>query len=144
MSSLLPFVVIPMETTSTQLASTKPFLLAAIKMTASIHHARCMQGQLYKLMRHISDYMIMRSQRSLDLLQGIIVILSYYHHHCFMHSNMTNLAHLAMSLVFDLGMNRHPRIVERTKLMMLNPDKIPSRTNEERRALLGVWYILSS
>jgi len=108
-----------------------------------MNHVRSMQYQMYRIMLHISDHILMRSERSLDLLQGLVVILGWYHHHCLMHSQMNNLLHLAVSMLSDLGFNKQPTLAERTRLMVLNPLEPSPRTNDERRALLGVWYLSS-
>jgi hypothetical protein len=102
-----------------------------------------MQGQMYQLMAYISDHMLMRSERSLDLLSGIVVMLSFYNYHCFLHSQLQNLTSLAMTLVAELGLKRPPSWQERTRLMVLNLGPLKERTNEERRLCLGVWHLSS-
>ncbi|XDG08922.1 hypothetical protein ABKA04_008537 [Annulohypoxylon sp. FPYF3050] len=87
--------------------------------------------------------MLMRSERSLEILQSILLILGYYHYHCMVHAQMNNLIGLANSLAADMGINRNPEWQERTRLLQANPEAPPARTNEERRALLGVWYMTS-
>ncbi|KAM0197524.1 hypothetical protein ACHAPI_004989 [Fusarium lateritium] len=88
--------------------------------------------------------MLIRSERSLDLLLGIIVIVAWYQYHCFMHAQLHNLIGLAVTLVGELGLHRSPTVLERTNLMVVKPLQPGPRTNEERRALLGVWYLSSS
>ncbi|KAJ4361650.1 hypothetical protein N0V85_009384, partial [Neurospora sp. IMI 360204] len=88
--------------------------------------------------------MLLRSERSLDLLQGILVMIGWYQYHCLMHAQLNNLIHLAASLVSDLGLNRDPKVQERISVMVLYPDDPKPRTNEERRALLGLWYMAST
>ena len=143
LSSLFPFVIIPPGTTPEELQSSRPFLFAAIRMVTTLTSMRSMRAQMFRLMEHLSDYVLMRGQRSLDILQGIIVMGGWYHYHCMMHSQMNSLVHMAQSLVADLGLNRHPQLQERTSLMVLFPDEPAPRSNEERRALLGVWYLSS-
>lgn len=96
---------------------------------------------MYRLMSHISDHVLIRSARSLELLQGIIIMISCHQYHCLMHAQMNNLIALAMSLVADLGLNMPPGVREQTRLMVARPDEPAGRTNEERRALLGVWFV---
>lgn len=88
--------------------------------------------------------MLIRSERSLDLLLGIVVIIAWYKYHCFMHAQLNNLIALASTLVGELGLHRSPSVLERTSLMVVTPFQPAARTNEERRALLGVWYLSSS
>jgi hypothetical protein len=139
-----PFVVIPHDTTAAELQVTRPFLMACIRMVASFCSVRSMQGQMYQLMAYISDHMLMRSKRSLDLLSGIVVMLSWHqNYNCFLHSQLQNLTSLAMTLVAELGLKRPPSWQERTRLMVLNLGPLKERTNEERRLCLGVWHLSS-
>ncbi|KAJ9150447.1 Transcriptional regulator WAR1 [Pleurostoma richardsiae] len=139
-----PYVIIPRTTSPRMLQSTRPFLWAAIKKVATLNSIWSMKAQMYAMIRHLSEHMLVRSERSLDLLQGIIVILGWYQHHCMMHAQMNNLVHLAASLVADLGLNRPPGVQERTAALVMEPEEPPPRTNEERRALLAVWYLTST
>jgi len=143
MSPLFPFVIIRPGTTAAELAEKRPFLFSVIKMATSMNNVGSMKAQMYRIMQHIADYMLLRSERSLDLLQGLLVALGWYHHHCMMHAQMNNLMHLAISLIDDMALNRPSGLAERTKLMVMNPDEPRPRTNDDKRALLGVWYLSS-
>jgi hypothetical protein len=144
MSSLLPFVIIPAGTTPKQLQATRPFLMKVMRMVASVRHLRLMRGQSRAVMEHISNAILMTSERSLDLLQGILVFLGSYHYHCMAHAQFNNLIRLAVSLVEDMGLSTCPKPPQRRSHMPLVRAKEPvSRTNEEKRALLGVWYMSS-
>ena len=103
-----------------------------------------MRAQMYYLMKHIADHMLIRSERSLDLLMGILVIAAWYQYHCFMHAQLNNLIALAITLVGELGLHRDPAVQERSILMMVKPWQPDERTNEERRALCGVWFLSSA
>ena len=143
LAPLFPFVVIPPRSTAKELETARPFLFAVIRMVTSLDSMQSMRAQMCRLIRHVSERMLMQSERSLDLLQGIIVMIGWYHYHCLMHAQLNNLISLAKSLVADLGLNRHPKMQERISLMVLYPDEPSPRTNEERRALLAVWYLSS-
>ncbi|CAK7207558.1 hypothetical protein SEUCBS139899_010368 [Sporothrix eucalyptigena] len=159
-----PFVIIPPGTTPQQLQATRPFLMQVIRMVGSVSHLRSMWGQSRAVIKNICDAMLMRSERSLDLLQGILVFLGFYHYFCMSHAHFNNLAHLALSLVSDMGLSAapvttrsneviddgggcRPRVVPRHQrtVVVSDPNQGQAqRTNEERRALLGVWYINSN
>ncbi len=146
LSSMFPFVIIPAGTTPRQLQATRPFLLKVIRMVASVRHLRLVRGQTRAVMEHISNAMLMRSERSLDLLQGILVFLGYYHYHCMVHAQFNNLIRLAVSLVEDMDLSTCPKSQSqqrRSQLPLVHTEEPVSRTNEEKRALLGVWYISS-
>ncbi|RFU30234.1 hypothetical protein B7463_g6102, partial [Scytalidium lignicola] len=145
LSTKFPFVIIPAGTTARQLQETRPFLLKVIRMVASVRHLRSMRGQSRAVIQHISDAMLMRSERSLDLLQSILVILGFYHYHCMTHAQFNNLTHLAVSLIEDMDLSTPPKSQERrNQLPLIRAENPRSRTNEERRALVGVWYMSSN
>ncbi|KAF5680835.1 hypothetical protein FHETE_223 [Fusarium heterosporum] len=141
---LHPFVIVPDGITAARLKESRPFLMSSIRMVTSIRSLRSMRAQMYHLMKHLADHMLIRSERSLDLLLGIIIIVTWYQYHCFMHAQLNNLISLAVTLVGELGLHRSPTVLERTNLMVVNPFQPKPRTNEERRALIGVWYLSSS
>lgn len=143
LSDSWPFVIIPAGTTSRQLQATRPFLMKVIRMVASVRHLRSVKGQSRAVMEHISHALLIRSERSLDLLQGILIFLGFYHYHCMAHAQFNNLIRLAVSLVEDLELNTCPNAQQRSQLPLARVEKPVSRTNEEKRALLGVWYMSS-
>ncbi|KAJ6781563.1 hypothetical protein PWT90_01558 [Aphanocladium album] len=144
LQQLYPFVIIPPGMTAAQLGATRPFLMSAIRMVTSFRSLRSMRAQMYALKKHISDYMLIRSERSMDLLLGLIVILGWYQYHCFTHAQLHNLLSLAISLIGEMGLNRHPVIHEGTRVMAAQPPAPSNRSNEERRAFIGVWFLVSS
>ncbi|KAK4663733.1 hypothetical protein QC763_611000 [Podospora pseudopauciseta] len=83
-------------------------------------------------MDHVADRMFRQAERSIDLLMGIVVVLGWYHYHCMRHSQLNNLLCLAESLVSDLGINKRPQVQNE------------GRMADEKRLLLGVWYLRSS
>lgn len=99
---------------------------------------------MYHLMRQISEKMLIESERSLDLLLGIIVIIGWYQYHCFTHAQMNNLVGLAQTLTGDLDLRRPPTRHERSILMVVKPIELKARTNEEKRAVAGVYFLSSA
>ncbi|KAI1384343.1 uncharacterized protein F4822DRAFT_419463 [Hypoxylon trugodes] len=138
-----PFVIIPPGTTPSELAQKRPLLFTTIRMVSSYRNLKSMRSQKYFILRQISEQMLMRSERSLDILQSILLVLGYYHYHCMIHAQMNNLIGLANSLVADLGINKDPDSYERTRLLVSHVEAPRARTNEEKRALCGVWYVTS-
>ncbi|CAJ2500783.1 Uu.00g036360.m01.CDS01 [Anthostomella pinea] len=138
-----PFVTLRPGITAAEMVSTRPFLFATIRMVSSYRNLKSMRAQNYLIMKHISEQMLMRSERSLEMLQSLLLVLGYYHYQCMMHAQMSNLIALANSLVADLGINRLPELQERTRLLVPNPEAPKARTSDEKRALCGVWYMNS-
>jgi hypothetical protein len=144
LSSRFPFVIIPAGTTPTQLQATRPFLMKVIRMVASVRHLRLVRGQSRAVIEQITTAMLIRSERSLDLLQGILVFLGSYHYHCMAHAQFNNLIRLAVSLVEDMDLSTCPKSQQRRcQMPLVRAEEPVSRTNEEKRALLGVWYMCS-
>lgn len=145
LSPQFPFVIIPDGLTAVELQRSRPFLAKAIRMVASLRHRRSMWNQSRTLLRHISDAVFMGSDRSLDLLQGIIVFLGFYHYFCFAHGHFNNLAHLASSMIADMRLDRPwTRPASRNKCPRgIDPEQPREMSNDERRAILAVWYINS-
>lgn len=141
---VFPFVAIPPGTRPERLKSERPFLFSAICMASTISDVRSMRGQMFSIIQRLTNEIFVESNRSMDLLQGILVILAWYHNHCVMHTQLNNLLHIAQAILADLGLNKSPEIQERSSVMVLNPPKPHQRTNEERRAILGVWFLTSS
>jgi hypothetical protein len=71
-----PFAVIPQQVTAEEVQATRPFLMACIRMVACFRSVKSIQGQMFHLMSHVSEHVLMRSERSLDLLSSIVVMLS--------------------------------------------------------------------
>lgn len=145
LQALHPFVLIPATVSASALAADMPFLMAAIRMATSFRSPRSMRSQMYYLVKEVSDRVLIRSERSLELLLGIQVMIGWYHYHCPVHAQLSNLISLAQSLAGDLGLGVPPKP---------NKEKITRpaarfvsfglRTNEERRALAGVWFLSST
>ncbi|KAF0328686.1 C6 transcription factor, partial [Colletotrichum asianum] len=144
MAPHFPFVIIPAGVTASTLNATRPFLMASIRMVASIRSPRSMRGQMYRLLSYIADHMVLRCERSMDLLLGLVVILGWFHHHCIAHAQFDMLVSQAACLLGELGLKRGPSLTERTRLIVMRPCELKQRTNEERRLLLAVWYLSSS
>lgn len=141
---MFPFVVIAPDATPERLKAERPFLFSAICMAASIADVSSMRGQMVALTQQLMNEMMVESNRSLDLLQGILVMLAWYQNHCLIHAQLNNLLHLAQALLADLGLNRSAEVQERSNVMLLNPPMPNRTTNEDRRAMLGVWFLSSA
>lgn len=145
LSPQFPFVVIPDGLTATELHRSRPFLARAIRMVASIRHRRSMWDQSRLLLRQISEAVFTGPDRSLDLLQSIIVFLGFFHYFCFAHGHFNSLAHLASSMIVDMRLDRpRDRPPPRNKgIQGIDPEEPEAMSNDERRAILAVWYLSS-
>ncbi|KFA81258.1 hypothetical protein S40288_09989 [Stachybotrys chartarum IBT 40288] len=146
LSLQFPFIIIHPGTTAKQLQETKPFLMQVIRMAASVRHLRSMWAQSRAIIQHLSSVMLIKAERSLDLLQGILVFLSLYHYFCMSHAHFNTLIHLAISLVGDLDLDSPPKLSfrENNRRLLTRSVEPITRTNEERRTILGAWYMSSN
>ncbi|CAH0057814.1 unnamed protein product [Clonostachys solani] len=145
LSARFPFVILPSSSTPRQMLVERPFLFKVVRMVASVRSLSSMRGQSRSVLRHVSEAMLLRSERSLDLLQGILVFLGFYHYHCMTHAQFGNLVHLAASLVEDMNLNVSYSPQNSAGILpLMRGQGSRSRTNEENRTLLGVWYMSSN
>jgi hypothetical protein len=77
MVPLFPFVVVPANMTADELQQKKPFLYLSIMMAACQNASQqLVMGNRIK--EYIADYIIIKGEQSLDLLQGLLVYLSWF------------------------------------------------------------------
>ncbi|KIV89461.1 hypothetical protein, variant [Exophiala mesophila] len=151
MAQHFPFVVIPPELTTTILRRDSPFLFLAC-ITVAANAETTAQGYLAnKFLNHVSEHMLFRCEKSLDLLQGLLVFM-YWETHNHRHSpHIMPLLHLSQSLVVDLGLNRPPSTDPGHFIFMMDCVGIihgrtihrARQTTAELRAFLG-WHYLTS
>ncbi|KAF2188998.1 hypothetical protein K469DRAFT_564970 [Zopfia rhizophila CBS 207.26] len=148
MAPLFPFVAIPPDVTPDQLWHEKPVLYMSIMMVAcqsDIHR----QLNLARMVRYeISQAVLVRGEKSLELLEGLLVYLAWNHVHLQLGSQLYNLLHIAVAMLTELGLNKEPYAWSKTAagaLREFGRDRRAgvTRTLEERRALLGVFWMSS-
>ncbi|GAB1312536.1 Zn(2)-C6 fungal-type domain-containing protein [Madurella fahalii] len=131
-----PFVLIPDDVPAAALKRQRPFLMLAIRVVASFEGLRVIHGRMHQVMGYIADQVFRQAKRSLDLLMGIVVILGWHHYHCIRNNQLNNLLCLSESLISDLALNK--------RLPVGDGGAEDGRNVEEKRLLLGVWYLRSS
>lgn len=134
MAHLYPFAVVPPHMGAAELRRERPFFWKAIMMEAcQLDGARQMiLGN--ELLREISEAAIVRPQKSLDLLQGLQLLISWFHY-SLNSFQMTNLLFLARSMCNGLGFSE-----------LQGPPQLADNSSEclERmRAFAGTYYIVT-
>ncbi|KAK9310998.1 Zn(II)2Cys6 transcription factor [Lipomyces starkeyi] len=144
-SKYAPFVHIPSTMTAQQLRQERPFLWLGIMSVSSKSVPQ--QLALRARMRAIlAQRMMLELGKDLDLLLGILIYLSWANYQLPQRLSLCLFMQLANSLVFDLGLNRSHAY---DHLTPFGPHLCPSvptsgpRTMEERRAVLGCYYLSS-
>ncbi|KIW33082.1 uncharacterized protein PV07_04577 [Cladophialophora immunda] len=145
-----PFVVIPPHTTAVALREEKPFLFRTCITAAAQADPSLLRQLADELMRYIGERMLMKGEKSLDLLQGLLVFSSWYQYYNHNNPQVMNLLHLATAMATDLGLNR-PRqpavlapigmVVDAAEMFHGKLVNHGVRTSDDRRALLGVYNL---
>ncbi|TAQ89435.1 hypothetical protein B7494_g2208 [Chlorociboria aeruginascens] len=150
MAPQFPFVALPLNSTVATLSQTKPFLLKTIIMIATLDDPHRQAKLLDGIMEAISQQIIIRSEKSLDLLQGLIILLGWFQLHAHIARRHTTLLQLGTALIFDLGLNKevvpingYDQSVKGLRLFPMEGPNSTPRTLEERRAFLGHVYLTS-
>jgi hypothetical protein len=74
---LFPFAVVPPHLDSTQLKTEKPFFWKAIMMTACHMDGLRQMAMGNELLKEVCEAAFMRPQKTLDLLQGLMILISW-------------------------------------------------------------------
>ncbi|KAL4746154.1 hypothetical protein BDW72DRAFT_207597 [Aspergillus terricola var. indicus] len=103
----LPFLVVPPSTTAQQLYQDRPLLWLSIMAVVSTWTAQ--QMALSKEVRAIFDReAYVEGTRNLDFLLAVLVYTAWDWHYCIDKSISTSLVHLAIALLYDLGLDKPP------------------------------------
>jgi hypothetical protein len=73
-----PFVVIPCAMTAHQLSLSKPFLLKTIIYSSSRRKTPSQPQLSTEILSYISEHLVMEGEKSLELLQGILIYIAWY------------------------------------------------------------------
>jgi hypothetical protein len=73
MAKYFPFVVIPLNTTAQHLRASKPFLFLSVMAVSSYQKTGQQTTLSMEIMKRLSEQMLFRGEKSLDLLQGVLV-----------------------------------------------------------------------
>jgi hypothetical protein len=146
MAPHMPFVILPADTTALALQQSEPFLMQAITVVASFHDTTRQQSMAKAFMRDLCDRLLINGEKSLGLLQGLLIFSNWYNPHLYAPRNSTNLLHLAMALATDLNIDRGPgEKAQMDAAMKAYGVAKPAKrlTNDELRAVLGTFYLTS-
>jgi hypothetical protein len=78
MTPHFPFVVIPPSTTAAQLHRQKPFLYSAIMMSVAFRNVSKQMAMATEIMTDLSVRLLQNGEKSMDLLQGLLVYSAWY------------------------------------------------------------------
>lgn len=146
MAPHFPFIDIADENLYNDYKRTSPFLFSVILLVADFHSLANQRAAQRAIVELLTRRIFVNNEKSLDLLQGILVLCAWYHPHMFDCPQLTNLVLMAQAMAVDLGLNRSPQQTPWAKVAHYarKPGEQSTqlnRTIEERRAFLGCYYL---
>ncbi|KUJ19994.1 uncharacterized protein LY89DRAFT_716459 [Mollisia scopiformis] len=149
--SSFPFIIVPEGMSVDALRRHRPFLLLSILTFASSGDEK-VQAKLEREMReNLSRRLIVNGERSLDLLEGLLVYIAWYHFYFDPENQqLYQLCQMATSLAADININKPPRSLGNAlqKFSIAKPSSFLSgmaaEDAESKRVYLGCYYISSS
>ncbi|GAB0142217.1 hypothetical protein EsHS_00002775 [Epichloe bromicola] len=144
-----PFMRIPGELTAEALRREKPFLWMCIMNLCSMSNLqqRIMRENVRQV---VAERVVIKHDRSMDMLQGLIAFITWATMNTGpgMKPFVLVYSALAQSVAFDLGLTRSPFEEQQSamyfKMWSTRPPPAPRlRTMDERRAILGLWLVIS-
>ncbi|KAL6231204.1 hypothetical protein BDW75DRAFT_233814 [Aspergillus navahoensis] len=133
-ASHFPFIVIPAGWRVVSMAEDRPFLLLSAVTCASSGYGSLQQALTEELKETLSHRVVIAGEKDLDLLQGLLVHLAWFHFYLDPRSQQTyQYLQMAISMVVDLGLEQ--RITDMIK------NQTCSR--EVCRTYLGCYYLSS-
>ncbi|KAL2188749.1 hypothetical protein L209DRAFT_680633 [Thermothelomyces heterothallicus CBS 203.75] len=134
LNHLFPFVIVPPHLSSAELWKQRPFLWKVVMMGACRSDGRRQAALGNELLREVTETAFMRPRKNLDLLQGLQMLIAWYHYNLDSFQ-MMNLLFLTMSITTSLG------AVETKGI----PDKegYSSESLEQMRAFAGTYYLVT-
>ncbi|KAH6648930.1 hypothetical protein BKA67DRAFT_377327 [Truncatella angustata] len=147
-----PFVPIP-PYRANQANRESPALLSAILYTCRFELSSVTGDSDKSFREYFARQSVVNDEKSLDLLQAILLFLAWDDWQSVATARDTSLMHLSLGLVGDLGLNRPPlsqtvpvgscSIANQSNVKIKGFNVRKEHSNAEKRALLGVFYITS-
>ena len=154
MAEQFPFVVIHPDSTSQTVAHERPLLWKAIMVAASHGNSDRQLALGAELTKDLTTRLLFRAEKSLDLLQALLVFIAWYHYHTLVNPQITNLLHLAKALINNMGLHRAQTVYDRGRFFLDGSDhtkagtlwsyELGSSSSDGWRALAGCFYVASA
>ncbi|KAH6850201.1 hypothetical protein B0I37DRAFT_352715 [Chaetomium sp. MPI-CAGE-AT-0009] len=134
MNHLFPFAIVPPHLDSAQMREQRPFFWKAVMLEASLFDGRRQVAMGDELLREISEAAFIRPQSNLDLLQGLLVFIGWYHN-SLTNLQMTRLLFLTRSINTSLGTTEAKGVSGK--------EGYSSESLERMRAFVGTYYMVT-
>ncbi|EPE34573.1 hypothetical protein GLAREA_10267 [Glarea lozoyensis ATCC 20868] len=143
-----PWVRLPEQKSLETLRRERPFLLQSVLTFAAYEEVRLQRSLETELKSTLMKKILVEGEKSLDLLQGLLVYLAWYHFHFnVVQEQMYQLCQMAVAMMVDLGINKPNSSTNSLDAQAYHdsPSLSASSENlERRRTYLGCYYIVAS
>lgn len=132
LAHLSPFVLVPRDMTSDELREQRPFLWKGVMTACTFIQGRRQRLIGEEFVEDLTKAAFTVGEASLDVLQGLLLFVSWYHH-SLKSSRMVNILFLArsMCLNLELGLGGKEQWLER----------LEDRDLDHLRAYAGTYYL---
>jgi hypothetical protein len=138
MADFFPFVTLPKDCFCRDIMQQRPILMFAV-LTAASYDSALLQLTLSREFRKVVMMRIMNGEKSLDLLQGLLVFVAWHHHYMDAHAISINLLlQICVGFAGDLGLDSLPLAGK----SLSQQDE--AREREAKRAYLGCYYLATN
>ncbi|KAJ2898665.1 hypothetical protein MKZ38_003778 [Zalerion maritima] len=154
MLPFFPVLHLPSTLSSPSLRSSSPFLWLCVMCVSgpTISQQTALGASIKKV---VAEELVLNNRKNMDFLLGLLIFLGWTHHQVSFMSIVSHFTLLAHSLLFDLGLNKKHvlqkgnisfRRATQSKPPVVQP--VPAvgraRTMEDKRAVVGCWFLSSS
>lgn len=147
MESNFPFVILPETTPASNLELEKPFTCKTAILAAVNKDVDAALDLEDEILHDIAERVFVQGERNIDLLQGLLILIGFYHYHTRISKQVVTLTQLAVSVLADLGLNRldpqRSNFEVELRNGKLHPPAYGAKNHEERRAVCGCYYLAS-
>ncbi|KAL6710963.1 hypothetical protein ACN47E_006838 [Coniothyrium glycines] len=135
MVEYFPFVPLPKEGSCLDLVQHRPMLMFAV-LTVASHDSVALQLTLSRELRKVIMVKIMNGEKSLDILQALIIFIAWHHHYTDPNAvSIPMLLQLALGIANDLGLDCIGKRVRQA------PQKEDTWEREAKRAYVGCYFM---
>jgi hypothetical protein len=150
MIPFFPVAIIDPQTTVQEMQNERPFLWLVIRANCCKSQARQNLLEL-EVRKRLAQAMLMDCTKDLDLLFGTLVYAAWGHYYVYKKRVVSTVIQLCMSLAGDMGLTKPVPAEVQGVMREFNAQGCPKmkkrgslvRTIEERRAVIGLFYVSS-